>query len=93
MAQIAKQLEFRSNFDDRFNFREYMSQVCRTYYYYNIRDLLCIRRYLPLSIAKTIATALVASRLDYCDSLFHNIAIKDITKLQRVQNCSTFHSF
>ena len=36
---------------------------------------------------KTIATALVSSRLDYCNSLLHNIAIKDITKLQRVKNC------
>ena len=55
--------------------------------FYHIRDLRRIRRYLPVSVAKTIATALVTSRLDYCNSLFHNIAIKDITKLQRVQNC------
>ena len=39
------------------------------------------------NVAKTIATALVSSILDYCNSLLHNIAIKDITKLQRVQNC------
>ena len=32
------------------------------------------------------ATALVTSRLDYCNSVFHNIAIIDITK-PRVQNC------
>ena len=38
-------------------------------------------------VTKTIATALVSSRLDYCNSLLHNIAIKDITKLQCVQNC------
>ena len=73
-------------FDDKLNFREHISQVCRTCFYH-IRDLRRIRRYLPVSVAKTIATALVTSRLDYCNSLFHNIAIKDITKLQRVQNC------
>ena len=38
-------------------------------------------------IAKTITTALVSSRLDYCNSLYHNIALKDILKLQHVQNC------
>ena len=35
-------------------------------------------------LTKTIATALVTSRLDYCNSLFHNIAIKDITKLSKL---------
>ena len=73
-------------FDDKLNFREHLSQICRTCFYH-IRDLWRIRRYLLVSVAKTIATALVTSRLDYCNSLFHNIAIKDITKLQRVQNC------
>ena len=38
-------------------------------------------------VAKTIATALVSSRLYYCNSLYHNIALKDILKFQSVQNC------
>ena len=41
-----------------------------------IRDLRCIRRYISLSVAKTIATALASSRLDYCNSLYHNIALR-----------------
>ena len=63
-----------------------MSQICRISYY-NISYFRRINRYLPLSIAKYIATALVTSRLDYCKWIFHNITIKDITKQQRVQNC------
>ena len=31
---------------------------------------------------KTIATTLVRSRLDCCNSLYHNIALEDILKLQ-----------
>ena len=73
-------------FDKNFNFRQHISQTCRCCFYH-IRDLRRIRRYMSLSVAKTIATALVSSRLDYCNSILHNIAIKDITKLQRVQNC------
>ena len=38
------------------------------------------------AVAKIIATALVGSTLDYCSSLYHNIALKDTLKLQRVQN-------
>ena len=34
-----------------------------------------------------VAKALFSSRLDSCNSLHHNIALKDILKLQRVQNC------
>ena len=52
-----------------------------------IRDLRRIRRFLSLSVAKTIATALVSSILDYCNSLLYNTASKDIAKLQRVQHC------
>ena len=42
-----------------------------------------------LAVAKTIATALISSRLDYCNSIYHNVALKDILKLQHVQNCLT----
>ena len=38
-------------------------------------------------LQKTIATALVPSRLDYFNSIFQNIAFKDVTKIQHVQNC------
>ena len=37
--------------------------------YYHIRQLRCIRPYLDSSTACTIATSVVHSRLDYCNSL------------------------
>ena len=73
-------------FDENFNFKQYISKTCRCCFYH-IRDLRRIRRFISLSVANTIATALVSSRLDYCNSLLHKTASKDIAKLQCVQNC------
>ena len=73
-------------FDQNFNFRNHISQVCRSCYYH-IRDLRRIRKHLSLDDAKCLATALVTTRLDYCNSLLRGIADKDLLKLQRVQNC------
>ena len=73
-------------FDSSLNFRKHISQTCRACFYH-IRDLRRIRKSLSLDLAKQIAVALVSSKLDYCNSLFHNMPEKDIAKLQRVQNC------
>ena len=51
-----------------------------------MRDLRRIRRHLDLDSAILLATALVSSRLDYCNSLLYGIADIDLTRLQRVQN-------
>ena len=45
-----------------------------------------IRRHLDLDNAKLLATALVSSRLDYCNSLLYGMADIDLTRLHRVQN-------
>ena len=58
-------------FDTDCNFGQHISQVCKSCFYH-IRDLRQIRRH--ISIAKTISTALISSRLDYCNSLLNNIA-------------------
>ena len=55
--------------------------------FYHILDLCRIRKSLSLDLAKQIAVALVSSKLDYCNSIFHNMPEKDIARLQRVQNC------
>ena len=73
-------------FDQNFNFRSHISQVCASCFYH-IRDLRRIRKHLSLDNAKSLATALVTSRLDYCNSLLYGAAERHIQKLQRVQNC------
>ena len=75
-------------FDSSLNFRKHISQIFRAYFYH-IRDLRRIRKSLSLDLAKQIAVTLVGSKLDYCNSLFHNMPEKDIARLQSVQNCLT----
>ena len=58
--------------DGDFNFRKHVSLTCR---------------YISFSVAKTISTALITSRLLYCNFLLYNIASKDILKLKCIQNC------
>jgi len=62
--------------------------MCRTRRNH-IRELQRTRRHLPLSIATTIASALLTILLNNCNSFFflYNTAMKDIVKLQCVQNC------
>ena len=59
-----------------------ISQAC----YYLIRQLRCIRPYLDSNTTRTIATSIVHSKLDYCNSLYYNLPKSQITRLQQIQN-------
>ena len=72
-------------FDKYFTFRSHISAVCSSCFYH-MHDLWRICRHLDLDSAKLLATALVTSRLDYCNSFLYGIADIDLTRLQRVQN-------
>ena len=41
--------------------------------YSHIRELRCIRPYLDSKTASTIASSIVDSKLDYCNSLYYNL--------------------
>jgi len=60
-------------FDSDFCFYQYISEVCKSYFYH-IRDFHRIQRHLSLSATKTIPIALINDRLDYCNSFLSNIA-------------------
>ena len=68
-------------FDKNFTFRSHISVVCKSCFYH-MWDLRRIRRHLDLDSVKLLATALVSSRLDYCNSLLYGIADIDLTRLQ-----------
>ena len=72
-------------FDKNFTFCSHTSVVCNSCFY-RMRDLRRVHRHLDLDSAKLLATALLSSCLDYCNSLLYGIADIDLTRLQRVQN-------
>ena len=59
-----------------------LSSACN----YHIHDLRCIRHTFDLKTASVIATSLVHSKLDYCNSLYLNLPKKQISCLQLLQN-------
>jgi len=50
------------------------------------RALHCIRPYLDFRTANTIATSIIHSKLDYCNSLYSNLPNSQINRLQQIQN-------
>jgi len=53
-----------------------------------LRQLRSIRRCIPTSVFYSLVSALVLSRLDYCNSLLINLPLTHIQRLQSVQNAT-----
>ena len=53
---------------------------------YSHIQLRCIRPFLDFKTASTIATSIVHSKLDYCNSLYFNLPKSQLNRLQRIQN-------
>lgn len=71
--------------DSTMSFDRHVSNICKSAHCH-IRALRRIRNLISTADAKAISTALVSSRLDYCNSLLYGITASNICKLQRVQN-------
>ena len=67
------------------NFDQQISALSRSCSYH-LRDLRRIRSTLNFNTACIIATSLVQSKLDYCNSLYLNLPSYHATKLQVIQN-------
>ena len=61
-------------------------QALYSSYHYHIRDLRRIRNSLDHKTAATIATFLVHSRLDYCNSFYYSLPASQLHRLQLIQN-------
>ena len=67
------------------SFDKQVSETCKACYFH-IRALRHIRTSLTIEASKTIAAAIVGSRLDFCNSLLAGTSVSNLTRLQRVQN-------
>ena len=72
-------------FDTNLSFSDHISYISKSCFAH-IRDLRRIRNTLDYTTACTIATSLIHSKLDYCNSLFLNINTQHLNRLQLVLN-------
>ena len=71
--------------DSTMSFDKQVSETCKACYFH-IRAIRHIRSSLTIEASKTIAAAIVGSRLDFCNSLLAGTSVSNLTRLQRVQN-------
>jgi hypothetical protein len=71
--------------DDALTFDQHVRNISKSSYS-NIRALRQIRSALTQETARSVASAIVSTRLDYCNSLLYKTTAKNISKLQRIQN-------
>ena len=72
-------------FDSHLNFDKHVTQICQASNFH-LRALGHIRGCLDIPTANLIASSIVGSRLDYCNSVLSGISEYNISRLQRVQN-------
>ena len=71
--------------DSTMSFDQHVDNICRASFCH-IRALRRIKNLVTTADLKTVATAIVSTRLDYCNSLLYGTSTSNIKKLQRVQN-------
>jgi len=72
-------------FDRQLSHRAQIAAVCKSCYFH-IRDFRRIRKTLDTNTARIVATSIVQSKLDYCNSLYLNLPATDLNRLQLIQN-------
>jgi len=73
--------------DKHLTFEDHVTAVCKSAYYH-IRAMRHIRPAITKDMAKSIACALVGSRLDYANSVLLGVSSKNVTRFQRAQNAA-----
>ena len=87
-----KRIPFRSSvrnlgiyLDQTLSMQQHISSVCRAAYL-ELRRIASIRPYLTQSATAQLVSSAITSRLDNCNSVLAGLPLKQISRLQRVQN-------
>ena len=72
-------------FDCKLSMKHHINHLCKVVYL-ELRRIGQMSSYLSVASIKTLVSSFVLSRLDYCNSLFVNLPIETINRLQRLQN-------
>ena len=75
------------SFDQHLSFEKNVNKITSSCYN-ELRKLYRIKHYLSLESRKFAVQNLIISRLDYCNAILLGLNIKEISKLQRVQNAA-----
>ena len=73
--------------DKKLNMSEHIKTVSKTCYMH-IRNISKIRKLVNQETAHTMVRCMVLSRLDYCNALLYSLPVKNLQKLQAIQNAS-----
>ena len=73
------------NIDQTLSLQNHITSICRTSFL-ELRRIASLRPYLSKEATKRLISALVTSRLDYCNSALTGLPSEQISRLQRVQN-------
>ena len=71
--------------DQTLSIQQHSSSECRAAYL-ELRRIASIRLYLSPSATAQLVSSAITSRLDYCNSSLAGLPVKQISRLQRVQN-------
>ena len=73
------------NLDSALSMDVHVNHLCKVLNF-ELRKLSQIRQYLDINATKTLASAFILSRLDYCNSMFAGLPQDRLQKLQLIQN-------
>ena len=65
-----------------------VSAVCRSGFFFQLRQLRPVVRSLSTDATKTLVQAFISNRLDYCNSLLYGITDNLLRRVQAVQNAA-----